>query len=86
MTLEQRYEQASEQAYLHGQDHIFAHWDELTTKQKERLLSQAEAIDYQFLKDTFRKHKQHQPDVNGIKPPKAIEKADVSDRVKERGR
>mgnify|MGYP006292513867 CR=1 FL=1 len=86
MTLDQRYENASEQAYLHGQDHIFAYWDDLTTKQKERLLDQAEAIDYQFIKDTFNKDAQQQPPTEGITPPKTIEKGNVSERIRQKGR
>ena len=74
MSLGHRYQHAYELANRYDQEHIFAFWDELTTSQRERLLSQAEGIDYAFLERVFAKKGQQEPDIEGIEPPLIHEK------------
>lgn len=64
------YESTIQQVYDAQQDHVFAHWDDLTEEEKVQLLDQLAHIDFDLLKSLF--EKESEADVKGYVPAPVI--------------
>ncbi len=58
-----------------GQSHVFRWWDDLSSGQRDRLLSQIDRIDFERLArvyDEVVRNEMPQPDISAVEPPDAI--------------